>query len=76
MPLDRALIHLIATERIKSFSFYPSPIIQAGDVSSDIQPDEGKKWEYSLEDSTLARLGMSVERIPVMAVQDGEGGMP
>ncbi|KDQ17567.1 hypothetical protein BOTBODRAFT_29737 [Botryobasidium botryosum FD-172 SS1] len=52
--LDQAIVHLIHTDHIKSFSVYPSVVIQTKDVASDILSGNGSNWRDTLMDSALA----------------------
>lgn len=54
--LDQAIVHLIQTDRIKSFSVYPSVVIQTKDVASDIFPGNGSRWKDTLVDSALSKI--------------------
>ncbi|KAH9813353.1 hypothetical protein DFH28DRAFT_1222655 [Melampsora americana] len=57
---DKAILHLILTERIKAFSFYPSIVVQTKDLISDIAGGNGSSWKDSLENSALSAAGISL----------------
>ncbi|EGG04501.1 uncharacterized protein MELLADRAFT_88821 [Melampsora larici-populina 98AG31] len=59
-PFDKAILHLILTERIKAFSFYPSIVVQTKDLISDIAGGNGSRWKDSLENSALSAAGISL----------------
>ncbi|KAH9813358.1 hypothetical protein DFH28DRAFT_897227 [Melampsora americana] len=59
-PFDKAILHLILTERIKAFSFYPSIVVQTKDLISDIAGGNGSSWKDSLENSALSAAGISL----------------
>ncbi|KAG0151959.1 hypothetical protein CROQUDRAFT_650533 [Cronartium quercuum f. sp. fusiforme G11] len=59
-PFDKAILHLIATERINAFSFHPSIVIQTKDLISDIAGGNGSRWKDELQNSALAAAGISV----------------
>ncbi|KAH9824725.1 hypothetical protein DFH28DRAFT_1046786 [Melampsora americana] len=58
-PFDRAISHLILTERIKAFSFY-SIVVQTKDLIFDIAGGNGSSWKDSLENSALSAAGISL----------------
>lgn len=55
-PIDVLLPTLLLSEPLPIFSIDPPLIVQAKDMSSDLQPGTGSKWRGLLGDSTLDRI--------------------
>ena len=47
-PFDKAVSWLVQSDRIKSFSLYPSVVVQRKIANSDIMPGFGSTWKDEL----------------------------
>ena len=54
--IDRAIAWLIQNDRVKSFSLFPSIVVQRKTTNSDIMPGKGSDWKDNLIDGVYASL--------------------
>jgi hypothetical protein len=54
--VDLAISWLIQIDRVKSFSLYPSIVVQRKTTNSDIMPGKGSDWKDNLVNGVYANL--------------------